>query len=116
MATDTLNLPPDLKQALDQAVAAIVEVAHPRLVILFGSWAEGKAREGSDVDLVVVADTDDPLRLGVAVNKRLFPMFGAREYDLLVYSWEEWREAREIIGFLPYEADRHGVRLYERPS
>ena len=45
MGTDTLNLPADLREALDRAVAAIVEIAHPELITLFGSWADGTARE-----------------------------------------------------------------------
>ncbi len=49
-----LDLPADLQAALDEAVRRIVEVAHPETVILFGSHAEGCAREGSDVDLLVV--------------------------------------------------------------
>jgi predicted nucleotidyltransferase len=113
MTTDTLNLPPDLKEALDQAVAAIVEIAHPRLVILFGSWAEGKAREGSDVDLVVVAPTDSSLFLGVDLDRGIRPLLRPRSFDLLVYTPEEWEDSRQIIGFVGYEADNWGVRLHE---
>jgi hypothetical protein len=51
MTVDALNLPADLRIAPDKAVQRIVEIAQPELVILFGSWAEGKAREDSDVDL-----------------------------------------------------------------
>jgi predicted nucleotidyltransferase len=116
MTTDTLNLPPDLKAALDQAVAAIVEVAHPRLVILFGSWAEGKAREGSDVDLVVVAPTKNTIRLGVEIDRAIRPVLRPRPFDLLVYTPGEWRSAKRIIGFTSYEADRYGVRLYDQAA
>jgi predicted nucleotidyltransferase len=50
-ALDTLSLPSDLNAALREAVRAAVEIAHPQAVILFGSWAEGTATAGSDVDL-----------------------------------------------------------------
>ncbi len=35
----------------------IVEIANPRLIILFGSYAQGQARPDSNVDLLVVAET-----------------------------------------------------------
>jgi predicted nucleotidyltransferase len=34
----------------------IVQLAHPRQVILFGSQARGTARDGSDLDLLIVGD------------------------------------------------------------
>lgn len=37
-----------------EIIQAIVEEAHPRRVILFGSAARGEARESSDIDLLVV--------------------------------------------------------------
>jgi predicted nucleotidyltransferase len=116
MSTDTLNLPPDLKEALDQAVAAIVEIARPRLVILFGSWAEGKAREGSDVDLLVVAPSRDTIRLGVEIDRAIRPVLRPRAFDLLVYTPQEWRSAKRIVGFTSYEADHYGVRLYDQAA
>jgi predicted nucleotidyltransferase len=117
MATETaLNLPADLREALDQAVAAIVEIAHPQLIILFGSWAEGTARADSDVDLLVVAETERWDTTALALHKILRPLLGRREFDLLLYSPEEWREGRRVIGFVSREADQQGVRLYDRAA
>ena len=39
---------------IERIVRAIVEEAHPRRVILFGSVARGEARDSSDIDLLVV--------------------------------------------------------------
>ena len=110
------QLPDDLRQALEEAVRVIVETARPELVILFGSWAEGKAREDSDVDLLVVADTDDRLELSAQLREALRPILGERGLDLLLRTPEHWRESRRIIGFVSHEADRYGVRLYERAA
>ena len=52
------TLPPDVAARLDEAVRRIVEIAGPQLVILFGSYAEGTANEDSDIDLLVVAETE----------------------------------------------------------
>jgi uncharacterized protein len=116
MEATALNLPEDLRAALDQAVAAIVEIAHPELVILFGSWAEGTARPDSDVDLLVVADSEDRVDLHAELFQALRSILGTREFDLLLYQPEKWERARRLIGFVPREADQHGVRLVDRAA
>lgn len=44
------------EQLLQQIVQRIVEVAHPRQIILFGSAARGDMGPHSDVDLLIVID------------------------------------------------------------
>ncbi|HUV39265.1 MAG TPA: nucleotidyltransferase domain-containing protein [Planctomycetota bacterium] len=41
-------------------VARIVEAYRPEKVVLFGSYANGVPTEDSDVDLLIVKDTDRP--------------------------------------------------------
>src|SRR5438128_28790 len=43
-------------EKLNEAVKRIVEAAHPRKIILFGSQARGTATEDSDADLMVIED------------------------------------------------------------
>lgn len=55
----------------------------PKRVVLFGSYARGKATEDSDVDILVIMDHDKPRNVDQAIAIRLqtdtpFPM------DLLV--------------------------------
>ncbi len=116
MSTELVNLPPDLREALDQAVAAIVEIAHPELVILFGSWAEGTARPDSDVDLLVVADYDKRSETYGAIYDILRSALGDRDFDLILTPLDRWPRARTIIGMINYEADRYGVKLIDRAA
>ena len=56
-----------------QVVRQIVGYCHPHKVVLFGSYADGTATPDSDVDLLVVMDTDEaPLhaaaRIAAAVD------------------------------------------------
>jgi predicted nucleotidyltransferase len=44
-------------EAIDEAVRQIVELFRPQRIILFGSYAYGRPRPESDVDLLVVLDT-----------------------------------------------------------
>ena len=114
MATaGTIQLPEDLRVALDQGVGALVQAADPRLIILFGSYAEGRANEDSDVDLVVVTETEDRWKTIGDLRSIVRPYLGDRPLDLLVYAPDRWEEVRHLRGFIPQEADLYGVRLYE---
>jgi predicted nucleotidyltransferase len=44
---------------VDRAVEAIVRAYHPLRIIVFGSFARGDTHEGSDLDLIVVKETDE---------------------------------------------------------
>ncbi len=116
MGTEALNLPDDLKAALEKAVQRIVEIAQPELVILFGSWAEGKARDDSDVDLMVVAQTGERAALAARLRAEIVPLLEGRALDLLVMPQSHWPEARRIRGMVAWEADRFGVKLHERAA
>ena len=116
MSTEAPNLPDDLRIALARAVQRIVEIARPELVILFGSWAEGNAHEDSDVDLMVVAETEDRAVLAAQLREELRPLLEGRALDLLVMPQHHWPEARRIRGMVAWEADRFGRRLYERAA
>jgi predicted nucleotidyltransferase len=113
MATvETINLPEDLRHALDQAVQAPVEAVDPKLIILFGSYAKGRADEDSDVDLVVVTETEDRWETIRELRRLLEPVLDDWPLDLLVYAPDRWEGVRRLPGLLPREVDEYGVRLY----
>jgi len=113
VAIEPITLPPDLRSRLDEAVRRIVEAAAPRLVILFGSYAQGREREGSDLDLLVVAETDSPIGLAVTLHEALEPVLAPLDFDILVRTPQAWERGRHLRGFVTRDADRKGVRLYE---
>ena len=110
------TLPPDVAAKLDEAVRRIVDIAGPQLVILFGSYAEGTANEDSDIDLLVVAETESWHRLTVDLRRAIRPILSPLRSDLLVYPPESWERDRQVLGFVAREAVRKGVRLYEATS
>ena len=77
---------------------------------------ELRASEGSDVDLLVVAETEDRVALEVLLEDAVEAAVGAHKVDLIVIPAEAWHRARRLIGFVTYEADRHGVPVYERAA
>ena len=85
---------------------------HPERVILFGSYAEGRATEDSDVDLFVEMDHTQPaLRQALAIRKaiqRTFPL------DLVVKSPSETKQRLRQNDFFLKTIMEEGQVLYER--
>ena len=103
---------------LEGMVQAIVDVADPEQVILFGSRARGDAGVDSDVDLVVVeAEPFGPGRDRRAEAARLWrALAGFRvPKDILVYSRDEVDYWRDSLNNVLARALREGRVLYERP-
>lgn len=103
----------DLSEDLDWLVGRIRDGYEPEKIILFGSLARGDAHEWSDIDLIVVKDTDASYGNGV---RALLPVLrgwrgGA---DIVVYSLEEYERARRGGSAFLREAGRDGEVLYER--
>ena len=76
----------------------IVSRFHPRKVILFGSYAWGKPTRESDVDLLLVMDTNaPPVRVAAQISAAIqhpFPL------DIVVYRPSDWDEyVREKASF-----------------
>lgn len=100
------------EQTLQETVRRIVAAAHPKKVILFGSYARGEAGEGSDVDILVIeSEVSDKhaemIRLRGAVGS-----IGAG-VDVLVYSEAEVEARKDWCTSPIYWALREGKVLYE---
>lgn len=96
---------------IDQVCDVITQAMHPEKIYLFGSYADGKATDDSDVDLVVVMDSElAPHKRNVAL-KRLFP---GRTFslDAFVYTPQEFARYRDIPGTIVYNATHHGRLLH----
>lgn len=86
---------------------------HALKVILFGSYAEGVAKEDSDIDLLVVADTNLPERQRYGAVRRLLADVPA-SFDIIVKTPEEYERWRSVVNHIVYFADKYGKVLYER--
>jgi len=99
-------------ELMDEIVRRIVMAARPRKIILFGSRARGEARPGSDIDLLVVADSSKPR------HQRAAPLYGVVSdiivaMDILVYTPEEVEEWSNVPQAFVTTAVREGKVLYE---
>lgn len=104
-------IPAVTREGIRSLIRQVVEQFHPQKVILFGSYAYGQPTEDSDVDLLVVMDTDEPLlhvaaKIAAAIEHP-FPL------DILVRTPTEFVAAIQRKGVFATEVATKGVTLYE---
>jgi predicted nucleotidyltransferase len=101
-----------LNDELTRFVEMVVREFAPYKIILFGSMAEGKPRLWSDIDIVVVRDTDKNF-IDRAMEMQL--RFKSRTgIDLLVYTPDEFKQMSAERLFFQQEILGKGKILYER--
>ena len=98
---------------LEEIVDRIVERFDPEKIILFGSYAHDEATEQSDVDLLIVAETDLPLRERFPVVRRLLADYPT-SFDVIWKTPEEYYRWRNVVNHIVYFAERYGKVLYEQ--
>ena len=98
---------------MQEIIDRLVERFQPEKIILFGSHARGDADEGSDVDLLVVAETGLPPRERFPAASRALADFPAA-FDVFLKTPEEYRRRRQVVNHIIYFADKYGKVIYER--
>lgn len=96
---------------IDEIVRRILSVAQPDRIILFGSHARGEARDGSDIDLLVLERTPgntrhESVRIRAALRGLGWPI------DVIVMATDWFEASRSVIGALAYPADTEGRVVY----
>ena len=104
-------IPSTTLAGLRHVTRQIVQQFHPQKVILFGSYAYGQPTEDSDVDLLVVIDTDEPplhvaAKIAAAIEHP-FPL------DIVVRTPVEFVSAVQRRGVFATEVATKGITLYE---
>jgi len=111
--TVPLGLKVSVGKSLRPAIQKIVRELDPQKVILFGSYAYGSPNPHSDVDLLVIMESDQPHKeRSWAVSRLLLPR--PFPVDILVKTPKEVKEALESGDFFLKEILTCGVVLYER--
>lgn len=100
-------------QAIRRVVNQIADEFQPEKIVLFGSYAYGKPKPESDVDLLVVMKT--PLRerrqrleISRALSPRPFPL------DIIVRSPEQLQKRISLGDYFLREITTQGQVLYEQ--
>jgi len=98
---------------ITQVVSALKEY-EPERIILFGSQARRTADQYSDLDIVIIKETDERFldRLNT-VYELVQPRFAM---DVLVYTPQEFREMQEQGNAFVEMVLKEGVIIYEGPG
>ncbi len=114
MQRGTIELSGELRRQIKESL----EPLHPERVIVFGSHAPGEAGPDSDIDLIVVLDSDEtPTTYRDRVRNRLLVRWALdtlnRNYalEVLVYTLPEWKRFRDAGSAFAREVASQGVEV-----
>ncbi len=100
-------------EMLPEVVDCLAANLHPEKIILFGSYAYGNPTPDSDVDLLVVLDTNaSSTERYLVVSRLLYPR--PFPVDILVRTPREIEHALRTGDFFMQEIVAQGRVLYER--
>ncbi len=108
------SLTPITEGLVEQITDRIVRRFHPERIVAFGSYARGDQNSDSDLDLLVLMNTDKPFaERTIEVDS----IFGLRDWtmDIVVYTPEEFTLQQKVWGTLAATIQAEGKILYERP-
>jgi len=98
--------------AIDALVESIIKDYEPEMVLLFGSEARGDATEHSDIDIIIIKETQkrykDRVEVLLTATKPRIPV------DLIVYTPQEFRDMVRIGNRFVEKALRDGVVIYDK--
>ncbi|MBN1992578.1 MAG: nucleotidyltransferase domain-containing protein [Anaerolineae bacterium] len=97
--------------AIQAVVEHIAQTFAPEKIILFGSYAYGQPKPWSDVDLLVVTETEDPKKLQRDISVSFRDPIGL---DILVRTPQEIENRISLNDFFLREIVTKGKVLHER--
>lgn len=95
-----------------EVINTIIKGYLPSKIILFGSYAKGTETESSDLDLLVIKETDEPKYRRSASVRKLFRSQPCA-MDILVYTPREYEQLLNYKSLIPYIATKEGKVIYE---
>jgi predicted nucleotidyltransferase len=103
----------DARKIINEIVDRILKGYNPKKIILFGSYAHGEPTEDSDIDLLIIKNTNQrPIDRWVEIKRilrdtsRMFPV------SPLVYTEKEIAERMAMKDFFVQEIFEKGEVLY----
>lgn len=112
VSTELNNRKKLLNRELKRYIRLLTKHGSPEKLILFGTLARGELHEWSDIDLVVVEETDLPFYQRLRKIRELIqPQVGL---DIVVYTPEEFDQLQANSTFFREEIMAKGKIIYEQ--
>jgi predicted nucleotidyltransferase len=101
-------------EEIKSLVSAVVEASDPDKVILFGSYATGKAGGDSDVDIFVVKDSNLPRHKRARLIRQSIRGRFPFPKDIVVYTPSEVKEWANVSQSFTASVMKTGKVMYEK--
>lgn len=104
-------------EVIEKVVEFIKDKLSPEKIYLFGSYARGTPSENSDLDFLIIKNTDLPK------HKRSIPLYSLEKskrigvpigIDFVVYTPREFEKSKNELNSLAGEVARTGKLIYGR--
>ena len=106
-------LPDNVRKIIPIIVEKIKADYNPQKIILFGSYASGNPDEDSDIDLLIVKNSDErPVDRWIKVRKLLRDTVKNIPVSPLVYTESEIEERKAVKDYFISEILEKGIVLY----
>ncbi len=111
----TEEYPAVTEELLDEVVRRVLLVGSPLKIVVFGSRARGDSRPDSDLDLLIIEDSDLPrYARSPRYYHALAGVFPAK--DIVVYTPDEVKEWSDVPNAFVTAALREGRVLHGNPG
>jgi len=105
-----------INEYIDLVLKKIVSFYNPQMVYLFGSQARKDANENSDIDFLIIEETNKPKRLRALDFRKELRGQNYYPVDILVYTPQEFKDECQIKGTMAYHIKEEGKILYEQKN
>ena len=110
-----VSIPVLTPPVLQEIIRRIVHATNPAKIILFGSYAYGTPHADSDIDILVIMETDQPRhKRPVTINRALAGLLIPK--DILVYTPAEIDEWKDVPLAFITQVLKKGVVVYDKDT
>lgn len=103
----------DRQLEVDNLLECLIEGLEPERIIIFGSHARGDAGPDSDIDILIIKDSEE--RPALRRKNALQLIKDSRiPKDIVVLTPEEYKDSKEVAGTIAFEAHHFGKVVYVR--
>jgi len=100
---------------ISEIASRIATKFNPDKIILFGSYANGTQKEDSDIDLLIIQETDLPIQ-NRGYEIRMSLMGSMMPFDIVIYTNSEFDQEKDKSSSFLNTVMKNSKLLYERQN